>query len=253
MSLFFIFLLVFLVILFKSPWIKGKVGEFVVHTANGIHLDKNIYTSIKNITLQLVDGSTTQIDHVVVSKYGIFVIETKNMKGWIFGSEHQKQWTQQLYKEKFYFQNPLHQNYRHIKALEEALNLPPSCFTSVVVFVGECKFKTDLPDNVFKNGQYASYILSFQDERLNPLELRQTLGKLERKGLKPSFKTDKEHVANLRARKQKETLHVKTETLTCKRCGKDMVLRHNRKTGEPFYGCSGYPKCRNVVGGKVKG
>lgn len=226
---------------------KGKVGEFVINGANAVHLDTTVYKPVKNITLQLNDGSTTQIDHVLVSKYGIFVMETKNMKGWIFGSEHQKQWTQQIYKEKYYFQNPLHQNYRHIKALEEVLHLPAESFISLVVFVGECTLKTGMPNNVFKDGSYSYYITSFKEEKLNPLQIRQTLGKLERKQLKQGFSTDREHVANLRSRKQKEPLHVKNESLTCKQCGKEMVLRQNRKTSEPFYGCSGFPECRNVI------
>lgn len=73
---------------------KGKIGESIVNTSNKLLLDKEVYIPIKNITLQLSDSSTTQIDHILVSKYGIFVIETKNMKGWIFGGEQQKQWTQ---------------------------------------------------------------------------------------------------------------------------------------------------------------
>jgi hypothetical protein len=64
-------------------------------------------------------GSTTQIDHVLVSVYGIFVIETKNMKGWIFGDERSAQWTQSIFGKKSRFQNPLRQNYRHVKALAE--------------------------------------------------------------------------------------------------------------------------------------
>lgn len=61
------------------------------------------------------------------------------------GGEHQKQWTQQIYKVKNGFQNPLHQNHRHIKALEEVLELSPSWIFSVVVFVGECDIMTPMP------------------------------------------------------------------------------------------------------------
>jgi len=52
----------------------------MVNLAAKFFLDKNIYTLFKNVTLPTEDG-TTQIDHVIVSRYGVFVIETKNMKG----------------------------------------------------------------------------------------------------------------------------------------------------------------------------
>ena len=226
---------------------KGKVGEFTVNIATSIHLDKEKYINIHNITLQLNDGSTTQIDHVIVSRYGIFVIETKNMKGWIFGDEHQEKWTQQIFKEKHRFQNPLRQNYRHTKALEEILALPPESIMSIVVFIGDCKFKTTMPKNVFINAKYTSYIESFQEEKLSAHQFDMTLETLSQKRLKQSFSTDREHIANLHERHNTKPTPTPSSTKICFRCGKEMVLRHNRQTGEAFYGCSGYPKCRNVV------
>ncbi len=90
------------------------MGEAFVNSAIKRKLDKTKYHLIKDVTLPTVDG-TTQVDHIIVSKFCIFVIETKNMKGWIFGGERQKTWTQSIYKNKNKFQNPLHQNYKHIK------------------------------------------------------------------------------------------------------------------------------------------
>ena len=77
------------VAILKTPFIKGVIGEFQVNLAAKFFLDKHIYTLFKNVTLPTEDG-TTQIDHVIVSRYGVFVIETKNMKGWIFGSPNKK-------------------------------------------------------------------------------------------------------------------------------------------------------------------
>ncbi len=73
---------------------------------------------LNDLTLPDGEGATTQIDHLLLSPFGVFVIETKNYKGWIFGSERQKQWTQKIYKKSFKFQNPIHQNYKHMKVLE---------------------------------------------------------------------------------------------------------------------------------------
>ena len=78
--------------LFKSPWAKGQIGELLVRLFAHWQLDKQTYRRLHNVTLNTPDG-TTQIDHVFLSPYGIFVLETKNMSGWIFGSEKQAQWT----------------------------------------------------------------------------------------------------------------------------------------------------------------
>ncbi len=235
----------FIVAFFKSPWMKGKVGEAIINTSNKLLLDKDIYTPIKDITLQLTDGSTTQIDHILVSKYGLFVIETKNMKGWIFGGENQKQWTQQIFKEKNRFQNPLHQNYRHTKALEEILDLDSSHFTSLIAFVGDCEFKTPMPENVFCGLSYTKYIQSFNTERLSPLQIRTIISKLQRKRLKQGFSTDREHVNNLRERKETTTTY--SNKKMCSRCNNEMVIRKNGTTDEKFYGCSNYPHCKNTL------
>jgi hypothetical protein len=115
----------------KSAYFKGKFGEFIVNRAISKKLDKTEYHLVKDVTLPTDDG-TTQVDHIIVSRYGIFVIETKNMKGWIFGSERQKMWTQKIYKHSNKFQNPLHQNYKHIKTLSNLLEVEVSKFHSLV-------------------------------------------------------------------------------------------------------------------------
>lgn len=73
----------------KSRWFKGLAGEMLVNISVKIHLNKDKYHILRNVTLPTADG-TTQIDHIIVSEYGVFVIETKNMKGWIFGGVRQK-------------------------------------------------------------------------------------------------------------------------------------------------------------------
>ncbi|HEH9590678.1 TPA: nuclease-related domain-containing protein, partial [Pseudomonas aeruginosa] len=127
--------LMLLIGLLKSPWAKGHIGELLVRLFAHWQLDKQIYRGLHNVTLNTPDG-TTQIDHVFLSPYGIFVLETKNMSGWIFGGEKQAQWTQKLYKRTFKFQNPLRQNYKHLKALEATLGVSPEHLYSVITFVG---------------------------------------------------------------------------------------------------------------------
>ena len=83
-SNFFIYLIILatLIAIARTPFFKGFIGELLVNILSGLMLDKKTYRLIRNVTLPTDDGST-QIDHVIVSKYGIFVVETKNMKGWM--------------------------------------------------------------------------------------------------------------------------------------------------------------------------
>lgn len=139
--------LFFLPIVLKLAWFKGVLGEFLVNFLLKTFLPKDQYSLIKNVTLPTDDG-TTQIDHIVVSQFGVFVIETKNMKGWIFGNAKQKQWTQKIFKYTGKFQNPLHQNYKHTQTLGSCLAIPSEHIYSVIVFVGDSTFKTKMPENV---------------------------------------------------------------------------------------------------------
>jgi restriction system protein len=84
--------LVLLASIFKTPWFKGAFGEFQVNFLLKRRLSKDTYHLINNVTLP-TDTGTTQIDHILVLRYGVFVIETKNMKGSMFASANQKQCT----------------------------------------------------------------------------------------------------------------------------------------------------------------
>ena len=187
-------------LVFKTRWFKGKVGEFFVSKVTRAKLPGDNYFAVENVTMPTDDG-TTQIDHIYVSRFGVFVVETKNYKGWIFGSERQAQWLQQNYQTKNRFQNPLRQNYKHLKTLEATLGLPNDVIHSVIVFVGECTFKTEMPPNVLKGaGSVASYIKQFTRPVLSEAQVQLAVDQLQVRRLKPSFKTDREHVKNLKAR-----------------------------------------------------
>ena len=164
--------------LLKSPWAKGHIGELLVRLFAHWQLDKQTYRRLHNVTLNTPDG-TTQIDHVFLSPYGIFVLETKNMSGWIFGSEKQAQWTQKLYKRTFKFQNPLRQNYKHLKALEATLGVNPEHLHSVITFVGGSTFKTEVPANVTQGIGFIRYIKSFQQPLFSEAEVDAMLHALQ--------------------------------------------------------------------------
>ena len=179
----------------KSPWAKGQIGEFWIRLFTYWKLDRAAYRRLHNVTLDTADG-TTQIDHVFISPFGIFVLETKNMSGWIFGGEKQPQWTQKIYRRTYKFQNPLRQNYKHLKALEATLGVSLEHIHSVVSFVGESTFKTPMPANVTQGIGYIPYIRSFQQPVFSDAQvdaLMQTL-------LSSRRATHREHVQNLKRR-----------------------------------------------------
>lgn len=183
--------------LIKSPWFKGKFGEFLVNLSARCFLDKSRYHLIKNVTLPTEDG-TTQIDHVLVSEFGVFVVETKNMKGWIFGGPHQRFWTQKIYCSSHKFQNPLHQNYKHVKTLQTLLGLGDHQMHSVVVFVGDSTVKTPMPENVTKGLGYVRYIRSQIELVLSPEQVAEVREKVASGRLKASFATDQAHARYVR-------------------------------------------------------
>lgn len=188
-----------LIAFFKSAWFKGWLGEALVRLTARLRLPSGVYQGFHNVTLPTADG-TTQIDHVFVSPYGIFVVETKHMKGWIFGGEKQSRWTQKLFKQSFTFQNPLRQNYKHVKALEDVLDVPPEAIHSVVAFMGDSTFKTSMPANVVRGGRFISYIKSFAEPVLSESEVREVVNRIQSGRLTRSWKTDREHVRQLKER-----------------------------------------------------
>jgi len=227
----------------KSPWFKGFAGEMLVHISAKIHLNKDKYHVLRNVTLPTA-GGTTQIDHIIVSEYGVFVIETKNMKGWIFGGAHQKTWTQKIFKYTKMFQNPLHQNYKHVETLKSILELSDQQIFSVVVFVGSSTFKTEMPENVINGPGLIKYIKSKNQHVLFDADVQMILSKIEAERLVPSRETTKAHIEHV-----KEIVDEKQNSDSCPKCGSPMVLRESKngaKSGEKFLGCSRFPKCRGT-------
>ena len=233
-------ILILIAAFFRTPFAKGMVGEAMVNGLSFLFLDRRKYRLLRNVTLPLKDGGTTQIDHIIVSPYGIFVVETKNLKGWIFGDPKQKAWTLLLFKTKTKFQNPLHQNYKHIKALVSLLNLPEDHFYSLIVFMGECTFKTPMPENVVYPVGYIRYIKAKTDHRLSPDQVAAAVAAIKQARLAPTLTTHREHVRHVR--------RIVTErSQRCPRCGNALVERISKTGPSPgarFLGCAGYPGCR---------
>jgi hypothetical protein len=173
-------------------------GEAAVRRALTKHCLGSAYHLLNNVTLPFGDG-TTQIDHILVSKYGIFVIEAKHYSGWIFADASSPTWTQVIFRYRRKFQNPLRQNYKHVKAIQAVLDFMPSeHIHSFVVFTGNAAFKTKRPEGVFDLDDLVQHINLFSKEVLSDNRLQFCVGRLEclRKAI--SGQTDVEHQAYLR-------------------------------------------------------
>jgi restriction system protein len=230
-----------LVAILRSPKIKGAMGEWFVSRILHKRLPEG-YIILDDVYLPLPDGSTTQIDHIVVSPYGIFVVETKNYSGWIFASAESKVWTQTIYRKKSSFQNPMRQNYLHVCAIANNLGIDKTYIKGVVAFIGGCTFKTERPEGVVYSGAVADYVRKFR----TPIIKQDQVGEIAEAILEwqstLSKATKASHVKNIKARH-----HGVQENAVpkCPRCGAPMILRTAKSTGRNFFGCSNYPKCRS--------
>ncbi len=228
-----------------GPQIKGRLGESAVkHKLN--ELDKEEYIILHDLLLPY-KNATTQLDHIVISPYGIFVIETKNYKGWIFGKEEQRNWTQVIYNKKSKFLNPIMQNYAHITALKGILDDTYSGpYFSMIAFAGQATFKNieiSSPHvEVFYISQLVKKIQEKQEQILYPFSIKQIQQKIVEKNIvgNESRKAHTQAIIN-----KKQQLQRNIQSNTCPKCQSQLVQRRG-KYG-PFLGCSNFPKCRFVL------
>ncbi len=125
--------------------ITGRFGEDLTRLSARLGID-GYYKLLSNILLPIGDVKT-EIDLVIIHEKGIFVVESKNYSGWIFGNKEQKYWTQSLpggNKNKFY--NPIKQNQTHCNAIEKHLGISENELVSFIVFSDRCELKV-VPEN----------------------------------------------------------------------------------------------------------
>ena len=242
--LFLFFAFALLLFFLQLPRIKGRIGEYWVQKVSRRVLDEENYRILSDVILPTEDG-TTQIDHIIVSNFGLFVVETKHMRGWIFGRPDHKEWTQVIYGHRGKFQNPLRQNYKHVKTLEALLNLATDKFVSVVVFTGKSRFKTEMPENVTDLKGFIRFVKSKQDYLFSKADVEEIVDLINQR-----------RIAANRQNRRKHNTHVKSlvarreTTPKCPRCGGDMLLRTIQtgdRKGQQFWRCARDPSCRGIV------
>ena len=221
------------------PKIKGALGEYRV-ARKLQRLNKNNYIVYNDIYLKN-RGKSKQIDHLIISIYGVFVIETKNYKGWIFGSEGSKYWTQVLYKNKYKIYNPVSQCWSHINFIKQiSPELKYLKYFPIIVFAGSGKLKkikANVP--VIYKRKILRVIRKNKEIRLTHKQIERIDDLIKR------VVVDKKDVKKKHKKFVKRTARwskKRSSPRFCPKCGGKLVLKDG-KYGK-FYGCSNFPECR---------
>lgn len=242
MQLFIIILIIVLVLFFLiyKKKIKGIIGEKTVSSIL-YFLDSTKYNVVNNIVIKNDEG-TSQIDHAVVSDFGIFVIETKNFKGWIVGGEKSEFWTQVIFKYRNKFYNPLLQNSGHIKALKKCLvDYPHIKYHSIIVFSNNANIKINTSQDVINSSQLLRTIKRYSEINLTELEKEKITQKINLSNVSESYNKG-QHIKSIKNRINHREKSIAANK--CPSCGCDLIKRKG-KFGS-FLGCTSYPKCRFI-------
>ena len=230
----------------SSPKNIGKLGEKRV----AMKLDwlPKEYVTLNDILLPTYYG-TTQIDHIVVSPYGIFVIETKNYKGWIFGHENSEEWKQSLLgkkgvwgcsSEQHKFRNPIRQNAAHARAVKAILkDVGDFAIIPIVVFSNSADLKITTPNHIVINWcNLRSAIESYRYKCISQEDVQTIVNKISSADIITEGSREA-HANNIREAQDKK--HNAIANGVCPKCGGKLVERRG-KYGR-FLGCSNYPQC----------
>jgi predicted RNA-binding Zn-ribbon protein involved in translation (DUF1610 family) len=227
----------------------GRIGILNVGSEGEQFIQRELYNCFpptriaRNVYLKKKNGEYTEIDILAVEHCGIFVFESKNFNGMIFGSEDDKDWTQVQKGTKRQFYNPIMQNNAHIGALRQSLqDFPEIIYYNFVVFSGTGKL------NINPIAHPYTYVVSLDELRpiitaisdnetyknnIPSASMRREIMERLSKTSHPSKSIRDEHLAQ-----------VQQIALKCPRCGSELVERTNRTSGQKFYGCKKFPVCR---------
>ena len=233
--LYWALIIVCLIIIFTYKYFGAKIigwfGELWTKQALK-KLPKDKYIIINDLFIQN-NGYTHQIDHVIISKYGIFSIETKQYNGFITGNKYDKKWVRHVGKNKYYYTNPIRQNYGHIKALSELLGINESTIYNIVCIPSKAKLRIEHDGELVRYDTIVDKVLSYEEEIIGNVD--EIVNIIKSKNITDK-NIKKKHIKNI-----KDNI-IDNDPTKCPKCGGQLVER-NGKYGI-FIGCSNYPKCK---------
>lgn len=234
-------------IIMSSPDNIGKAGEKRV--ARKLDWLPKEYIILNDIMLPTQYG-TTQIDHIVVSPYGIFVIETKNYKGWIFGHEYSEEWKQSLLgKKRFWgwsseqhkFRNPIRQNQAHTRAIKRITSeVGEFPIIPIVVFSDKADLKITTPNHIVVNwSSLRGAIKQYDTPCIPDDDIKKIINKINSANIIDEHAREA-HASSVHLTQQRNQQLISNRI--CPQCHSTLVERNGR-FGR-FLGCSNYPKCK---------
>lgn len=222
-----------------SPKVVGQIGERKVYSILTNLPDE--YFLYNNVLLKTKSGRTMQIDHVVVSPYGVFVIETKNYQGIIIGNGNSDEWRQNIWGNEYTLYNPEMQNLSHVSVLKQILPYKVGCnMHSIVVFMSKATLNLrNIKESVIYSYELLNKIETYKTIVFNSDEVNE-INKILSKSYIEDEEAELKH--NYEALQAKYRRAQSVASGICPLCGGRLVL-HNGRYG-CFYGCSNYPKCK---------
>jgi hypothetical protein len=187
----------------EFPKYRGWWGEYKVNLMLRLCLSGE-YTVFANAIYRGKESDeTTQVDHIVVSRFGVFVLETKSLKGRIYTvADTQQPWLQIVGRRKYSVHNPLQQNYAHIKAIQRVIGLNAQKMHSYVVTAGSAEFPEGLPERVYSIWGVVRKIQSYRTAVMSRGCAVDICRSLSRRRIKGGYWAAQRHVARLQAQKE---------------------------------------------------
>ena len=190
---------------------------------------------------------TTQVDHIIISRYGVFVLETKNVHGKVYGSGNSEYWMQYLpdsgykrygFTQEHQLRNPIWQNAGHIKTLRQLVLGNDVPVYGIVVFPTETDLYVNCEQPVLHMWDVVPFIKQYRDEVLSTEQMSYYRRRLF-EVISTSESDRKSHLKNVYQNQERRDAAVASGL--CPLCGGNLILRNGRY-GQ-FYGCSNYPRC----------
>lgn len=173
-----------------------RIGELGEHKIN-IQLDQlpKVCKYVSDLMVANPKSRTrySQIDHVVITHQGIFVIETKNYNGEITGTRDNKSWT---VSNRFKMYNPFMQNYGHIQAIKSLLpDYQENRYISLVSFTMRCRFSVDPELRKIQSDELIVYDVELSEyiqRKMNRIQAEKTESVLTESDIQKIYQTLKE-------------------------------------------------------------
>lgn len=241
----------------KAPKVKaeiiGDLGEYKIN----IQLDQfpanHKYLSDLMLENNRSRSEFSQVDHILLTPYGIFVIETKNYTGEIMGAKSDKQWT---VNKKHKMMNPFHQNYGHVQTIRTILQLPyTNSIYSLISFTKRAIFRVDPELRKIQSNNLCVYDVEltefinrkihitkltnstpiFTDEQIETMFQALLNANIENKQIR------EQHVNNIKN-------SINNNCLTCSTCGKKVSekVKNFCLTSQKFQGKIYCYECQNT-------